>query len=34
MTALQIAVLIGITAFLAYCVYDWARRYVGHEGRR
>lgn len=34
MTALQVGVLIAIAAFLAYCVYDWARQYVGHKGRR
>ena len=34
MTALQVVVLLAIAAFLAYCVYDWARRYVGRKGRR
>ena len=34
MIALQVCVLLAIAAFLAYCVYDWARRYVGYKGRR
>ena len=34
MTTLQVGVLIAIAAFLVYCIYDWARQYVGRKGRR
>lgn len=34
MSALQVAVVLAIAAFLAYCVYDWAKQYIGHERRR
>ena len=34
MNAMQISVVLAIAAFFGYCVYDWARRYIGHKERR